>query len=186
MVSIHDDALELVSPRHDEWRETYLTEHDRLRRALAERDLYDRVHRIEHVGSTAIPGLAAKDIVDVDLVVADGVVADVASAVVDELGGTRVTNSAEWHPVFREVAGQRVNVHVFARSGDGWKTSVATRDVLRAHDDLRAEYESLKRRLAAETDDVERYSDGKSEFIARVPSRARDDDELAFEFSVPA
>ncbi|MFC4359812.1 GrpB family protein [Halobium salinum] len=185
MVGLHDDPIALVPSRHGEWRESFEAERERLVSVLQDRSLDDRLVRLEHVGSTAVPDLAAKDIVDVDLVVGDGAVGEVASAVVDDLGGTRYENSDEWNPVAREHDGQRFNVHVFAESGEKWRVSVVTRDVLRARDDLREEYEELKRDLATGTDDLEEYSMGKTEFVERVLRVARDGEEFQFEFAVP-
>jgi GrpB-like predicted nucleotidyltransferase (UPF0157 family) len=185
MGSIDDDPIELVSSRHEAWRVAYRAERERLADALAAADLADAVHRIEHVGSTAVPALAAKDIVDVDVVVADDAVPVVAAAVADALGGERYENSADWHLLARSVDGQRVNVHVFARSSRNWRTSVVTRDVLRARPELREAYESLKRDLAAATDDLGEYSRGKTELVGRMLREARHADDLAFDFDVP-
>ncbi|NHN41060.1 GrpB family protein [Halorubellus sp. JP-L1] len=185
MVDYEADAIELVESEFDCWRDRFRAERERIRDALSEAGLADAVVRIEHVGSTAVPDLAAKDVVDVDVVVADDAVGDVAGVIADALGGTLHRNHDGWHPVFRERDGQRFNVHVFARSADGWKTSVATRDVLREHHGLRVDYEREKRALAAETDDVETYSRGKTDVVERIVDRARTDADLAFEFAVP-
>lgn len=185
MVDVGDDPLELVPSRHGTWCDQFREERERVRAALRRRGLEDRVERIEHVGSTAVPDLAAKDVVDLDVVVANDSVADISWALVEELGGDRAENGDGWHPVFRAKAGQRFNDHVFAASSDGWKVSVVTRDVLAAHSALRAEYEALKRELAAEHDDLTDYSVGKSEFVARLLDRARADADLAFAFTVP-
>lgn len=186
MVDVHDDPIELVPSRYEAWREAFEAERDRIRRVLADAELAESVVRIEHVGSTAVPALAAKAIVDLDVVVADSAVADVSRALESELGGTRLENSETWQPVFRRSeSGQRFNDHVFAVSGDRWKTSVATREGLRRYDDLRREYESLKRELAAETDDLTEYSVGKTQLVRRILDRVREDDSLELEFSVP-
>ncbi|MFC6725058.1 GrpB family protein, partial [Halobium palmae] len=158
---------------------------ERVREAVRSRGLADRVVRLEHVGSTAVPDLAAKDVVDLDVVVADGAVESVADALVAELGGTRYENDPTWNPVARRHAGQRFNDHVFAASSDGWKVSVATRDVLRARPDLREEYEALKRDLVADTDDLTEYSRGKTAFVERLLTVARESDDLTSEFRVP-
>ena len=184
MVDLHDDPLELVDSRHETWVERYEAERGRVRDALAAADLAQRIVRIEHVGSTAVPDLAAKDIVDLDVVVADGTVRESAAALVDRLDGTRYDNHDGWSVVPRRHDGQRFNVHVFAESDDGWKTSVATRDVLRERDDLRDEYEAVKRRLTDETDDLGDYSRGKTELVEELLEVARDGD-YAFEFAVP-
>jgi len=185
MVDPHADPIELEPSQYDRWIDRFDAERSRIRAALDARELTDAVDRIEHVGSTAVPDLAAKDIVDLDVVVADGRVPELAAAIETELGGTVAENSDEWHPVFREADGQRFNVHVFAASSDRWKISVATREALRERPDLRAEYERRKRELAAETDDLTDYSVGKDEVVGRLLDAARTDDAIALSFEVP-
>lgn len=187
MVDPRDDPIELTPSRYEEWRSRFEAERDRIRDALSSRSLLGSVDRIEHVGSTAVPGLAAKDIVDLDVVVADEDVAPTAEAIEDALGGTRFENSDEWHPVFRASAdGQRFNDHVFGASSDRWKISLATREGLRHYDDLRREYEAVKRELAAETDDLTTYSRGKSEIVSAILDRVRADSTVDLGFRVPA
>jgi GrpB-like predicted nucleotidyltransferase (UPF0157 family) len=185
MVDVHDDPITLVPADYDAWRERFRAERDRVTAVLEGQDLADTLRRVEHVGSTAVPDLAAKDIVDLNIVVDDDAVAAVSQALLDELGGDRAENSDEWHPVFREANGQRFNVHVFAASSDGWKVSVATREVLLTDDSVREEYEALKRDLAGDTDDLTDYSRGKSAFIGEVLDRARTGDAIALDFEVP-
>ncbi|WP_394739222.1 GrpB family protein [Natronococcus roseus] len=184
MVDADRDPIKLVPADHETWREQFVAERERVRDALSRAGLEDDCERIEHVGSTAVPNLAAKDIVDLDIVVADDVVSEVSKLLAAELGGTRLENSGEWHPVFREHEGQRFNDHVFAASSDGWRVSVVTRDVLAARPDRREEYERLKRELAAEHDDLVAYSEGKSAFVERLLEVARADDGIA-DCSVP-
>lgn len=68
----------------------------------------------------------------------------------------------------------------------GWKVSVVTRDVLRMHPSLRDEYERLKHTLASEHEEIKQYSMGKAPFIRRVLEMARSDEDLQYEFDVPA
>ncbi|WP_323677120.1 GrpB family protein [Halorubellus sp. PRR65] len=185
MVSLYDDPIELVDSRYEDWCERYAAERDRLRDALAAASVDDRVRRIEHVGSTAVPDLPAKDVVDVDVVVADDAVPACTDAVADALGGTRYENASTWHVVARRHDGQRFNVHVFGVTDDGWRTSVATRDVLRERPAARDEYADLKRDLAADHDDLGAYSEGKSALVDRLLREARHADDLAFDFAVP-
>lgn len=172
MVDPHEDPIELVESRYGDWRRRFESERSRLERLFDDRDLCPSVHRIEHVGSTAVPDLAAKDIVDVDVVVDDGAVRTVSEAIESALGGTRVENTAGWHPVFRRADGQRFNDHVFGRSEPGWRISVATVAALRDRPDLRAAYERLKRREARATDDLETYSRAKSAFVGELLDHA--------------
>lgn len=185
MGTVHDDPLELVPARHDEWVEAFIDERDRLRDLLDEHALWSAVERIHHVGSTAVPNLASKDIVDIDLVVDDDVVFEVARTVETELGGTRAENDAGWQPIFRTVDGQRYNVHVFGVEANGWRVSVVTRDVLRSQPELRREYERLKHRLIDQHDSLEAYSVGKSAFMEDLLAVARADDELTYDFEIP-
>jgi GrpB-like predicted nucleotidyltransferase (UPF0157 family) len=185
MVHPHDDPVALVDSRTEEWRDLFGAERERVRAVAAARGLDDDLRRIDHVGSTAVPGLAAKDVVDLDVVVDDGAVGPLSRALVAELGGDRFVNDPGWQPVFRRGGGQRFNLHVFGRGSDGWKVSVVTRDVLRSDPALRREYEHLKRSLAAEHDEIPAYSTGKTDFVRRALEAARVDDDLVYEFEVP-
>ena len=184
MVDLDDDPIELVDSRHERWVERYESERERVLEALAAAGLADSIVRVEHVGSTAVPDLAAKDIVDLDVVVADGTVHEVATVVVDQLGGTQYDNHDGWSVVSRRHDGQRFNVHVFAVSDDGWRVSVATRDVRRDRDDLCDEYESVKRRLAGQSDDLGDYSKGKTQLVETLLEEARTA-AYDFAFAVP-
>ncbi|WP_232686571.1 GrpB family protein [Halobacterium zhouii] len=180
-----EESLELVSSRHDDWLERFAAEHDRVAFVLADAGLADDLVRIEHVGSTAVPDLAAKDIVDLDVVVADNAVSEVSSAVEAALGGSKFENSDAWHPVFREDDGQRFNDHVFAASSERWKISVATREIFRERSDVREEYEQLKRRLANEHDTLADYSQGKTAFIEDVLRIASESKDVTLPFDAP-
>lgn len=185
MVDPHADSIELVPSRHEEWRHAFESERDRVIGVLESSGLDRHLDRIEHIGSTAVADLPAKDIVDLDIVVSDQAVGAASSAIATELGGGRYENAAGWHPVFREHAGQRFNDHVFGHSHDGWKISVVTRDVLRARDDLRARYAALKRDLEAEHDELVPYSEAKSPFMDELLRTARTDARFAYAFDIP-
>lgn len=77
-------------------------ERDRVIDVLERTGLANRVRRVEHAGSTAVPELAAKDIVDLDIVVEDDAVAKVADTLETDPGGTRYENAPGWNLVFRE------------------------------------------------------------------------------------
>jgi GrpB-like predicted nucleotidyltransferase (UPF0157 family) len=185
MVDPHSDPVQLVPSQYERWRDAFAAERERVEAALARRDLDEAVERVAHVGSTAVPDLAAKDVIDLDVVVADGAVPAVADALVEELGGTLMENSDEWRPVFREHEGQRFNDHVFAASSERWRISVATRAVLRERPDLRRAYERRKRELADEHDELTPYSRGKTDVIRRVLEAAREDEAVDLFFEVP-
>lgn len=178
MVDPRAEQIALVPSRYEDWRRAFAAERERLTSVLERADVLDAVERIEHVGSTAVPDLAAKDIVDLDIVVHDEAVESTSAAIADALGGTRLRNTPRWHPVFRREEGQRFNDHVFGVTSDRWKISVLTKEVLREDEALRRAYEDLKRRLAAEHDDLEAYSRAKTSFMERVLERGRERDDL--------
>lgn len=148
----------------------------------------DVVRRIEHFGSTAVPGVAAKPIVDLLVEVSD--LDAVKARVVPVLQAQgydyvwRPTSGDDvppWYAWFIKrdpASGVRTHhIHMVERDFPHWE-SLAFRDHLRAHPDVAAEYAALKRRLAAEfPNDRVAYTQGKTEFIGSVTAialRARD------------
>jgi GrpB-like predicted nucleotidyltransferase (UPF0157 family) len=133
-----------------------------------------RALQLDHVGSTAVPGLAAKPILDLDLVVADS--SDEASYVPDleRLGYVLRLREPDWHE-HRLLKHERpsVNLHVFSRGSPEHERVVTFRDWLRAHEEDRALYERAKRALASrEWVSMQDYADAKSEVIAAILGRA--------------
>lgn len=127
-------------------------------------------HTVDHVGSTAVPGLAAKPIVDLDVTV-DG--ADVARAIaLLETGGYRHRGNlgiegreAFWAPEDLP----RHNLYVCVAGGRAIANHLAFRDHLRNDPDARAEYAALKRKLAAAfPNDVDAYATAKTDFVLAV------------------
>jgi len=132
--------------------------------------------RIDHVGSTSVPGLAAKPTIDVQVSVGSMVP---RTAYVDPL----VANGFRWvvdpwtdtHEFFsRDTDGERsLHVHVCASGSEWERRHIEFRDWLRAHPDDAAAYAALKRELvAAHPRDIYSYTYGKGEFIRGVEARA--------------
>lgn len=137
--------------------------------------------RIEHVGSTSVPDLAAKPVVDIQV--------SVPSLEPRNLYHTRLASLGYRHvslgqfdlvyPFFRKPAsGQSTHhVHLCAAGSEQERNHLAFRDYLRSHPAVAAEYVTLKRQLATMHDGValesqERYSLSKSEFVASILARA--------------
>ena len=131
--------------------------------------------RVEHVGSTSVPGLAAKPILDVLLLVPDP--AD-ETAYVDRLeaaGFLLHIREPDWHE-HRLLRGHdpEVNLHVFGSGSSEAERVLLFRDTLRANAAERALYEETKRRLAAQSwDRVQDYADAKSKVVEGILARAR-------------
>jgi GrpB-like predicted nucleotidyltransferase (UPF0157 family) len=127
--------------------------------------------RIEHIGSTAVPGLAAKPIVDILVTAADpDDEAAFAPALVQAGYELRVREPG--HRMFRTPR-RDVQVHVWADDDAEVGRYLALRDRLRASLEDRAAYERLKRELASrDWDDTNHYADAKGELIEAVLARA--------------
>jgi GrpB-like predicted nucleotidyltransferase (UPF0157 family) len=151
------------------WPTIFEREAAKIRGALG-----DRVRLLEHVGSTSVPGLAAKPIVDVVLAVPDS--ADEPSYVppMEPVGYVLRIREPEWfeHRVLKGTD-PAVNLHVFTDGASEISKMLAFRDWLRTHDDDRVLYERTKRDLAArEWKYVQHYADAKTEVVEAIIARA--------------
>ena len=167
-VKRHDGPVTLVE-YDPEWPALYAREEARIRGVLG-----DRVLQIEHTGSTSVPGLAAKPVIDITLVIPD--TADESSYVPDlETAGYRlVIREQDWfeHRAFKG-PDTNVNLHVFPRGCVEVERMVRFRDWLRTHDDDRELYERTKRGLAARTwAHVQNYADAKTAVVEAIIARA--------------
>jgi GrpB-like predicted nucleotidyltransferase (UPF0157 family) len=159
----------IVVADHDPgWPDLYDREQRRIRDLLG-----DAVVAIEHVGSTSVPGLAAKPIIDIDLVVPDSADEDAyLPALV--AGGYRLTvREPNWHE-HRLFKGPdtNINLHVFSPGCPETTRHVVFRDWLLTHPKDRDRYAETKRRLATGTDDIRAYTEAKNDLIDDIYRRA--------------
>jgi GrpB-like predicted nucleotidyltransferase (UPF0157 family) len=128
---------------------------------------------IEHVGSTSVPGLAGKPVIDCDIVVAQADVA-AASQVLIGLGFRPLGELGiplRW--AFKEperLAG--TNTYVIVDGSLSLRNHLALRDTLRADPVLRDEYAEVKRRVGAQAADIDEYGQGKNAMIQRILAAA--------------
>ena len=154
-----------------EWPALYAREEARIRAILG-----DQVVRIAHTGSTSIPGLAAKPIIDITMLVADVLDEDAYARNLEAAGYVLRIREQEpdWydHRVFKG-PDTNVNLHVFSDGCVEWDRMVGFRDWLRSHDDDLALYERTKRDLLTrEWQYVQDYADAKSTVVEDIMSRA--------------
>jgi GrpB-like predicted nucleotidyltransferase (UPF0157 family) len=133
---------------------------------------------IQHVGSTAVPGLAAKPIIDIMPGIRSLADAPRIIGPMERLGYQYIPEYEAELPerrCFRKPAGEAFrgrgtyHVHVVETTSQFWKRHIAFRDYLRAHPEAAREYGELKRRLAAEYGrDREGYTEAKTEFITSI------------------
>ena len=127
--------------------------------------------RIEHVGSTSVPGLAAKPIIDLSVVVAARndvplTIARLATLGYQHRGNLGIEDREAFdHPDDRP----RHNLYVCPEGTIGLVNQVAMRDYLRARPDAAREYGALKKQLARQfPDDIDSYVYGKTDFVLRA------------------
>lgn len=162
------EALELELHGYDaRWASTYL-EH---RRRIGDAPLAGRIG-IHHIGSTSVPGLAAKPIIDI-LVTVDDITAeeDYLDALLDAGYELRVREPG--HRLVRTPA-RDVHVHLFEHDDPAVDGHLLLRDRLRSDPEDRALYEDTKRRLLSKRwDDMNDYADAKTDVIVAIKARAR-------------
>ena len=126
---------------------------------------------IEHVGSTSVPGLAAKPIIDMDVVVASAGEVRLAIERLAALGYVHQGNlGIEGREAFVSPPGLHAHhLYVCVRGGAALQNHLQVRDYLRRHADAAATYGRLKKTLAeCVPDDIEKYMSGKTDFLAGV------------------
>jgi GrpB-like predicted nucleotidyltransferase (UPF0157 family) len=129
---------------------------------------------VEHIGSTAVPGLIAKPVIDLMPLLArfeDGLA---CIQPMQSLGYSyRGEHGIPGRHLFIKGVPRTHNVHMFVGGTPDHLRHIRFRDYLREHADVAAEYAELKRRLAAQfVDDVEAYAAAKSDFVRRIEAMA--------------
>ena len=149
---------------------------------------------IEHVGSTSVPGLGAKPIIDLDVVIESrALLPDVVQSLAElgyfhegDLGvagreafgrrGQRRQHAREDSDVPRDGTGRSWpdhHLYVCPRDGDALARHLAFRDYLRQHPDEAEAFKALKRRLARQhTHHIDAYTEGKTAFVEAILERA--------------
>ena len=165
----HNAPVELAE-YDPEWPTLFEREADRIRTVLGGAAL-----GIEHVGSTSVPGLAAKPIVDILLVVADSGDEPSYLPALEAAGYVLRVREPDWfeHRLFKG-PDTDVNVHVFSAGAAESDQMLIFRDRLRTSDADRDLYERTKRELAGRTwRHVQHYADAKSSVVLEILGRAR-------------
>lgn len=170
-----------LAPYDPQWPAQFERLAARLRHAAG-----DAAVRVDHVGSTAVPGLAAKDVIDMQLTVADLDAADGLAEPLARAGFPRA--DGEWRDTPKPFApdpalwrkrlhgsadpGRIVHLHVRPADSPGWHVSLLLRDWLRADAAAREEYAALKRRLRDSGLTTTQYAGRKEPWFDQVWPRA--------------
>jgi GrpB-like predicted nucleotidyltransferase (UPF0157 family) len=169
------NVLEIV-PYDTKWPNVFSAERDRIAAVLGALAL-----RIDHHGSTSVPGLAAKPIIDIQVSVERLHPIETYAPRFAQLGYVHLPHPDDaFCPFFHRPAAwpHTHHVHVVEAGGDEERRTLAFRDYLRDHSETAREYADLKRWLApqysaTELSSHQAYADAKTAFITRVNARAR-------------
>jgi GrpB-like predicted nucleotidyltransferase (UPF0157 family) len=158
-----------LAPYDPSWPAQYAGEAAKIRAALGDAALV-----LEHVGSTSIPGLAAKPIIDILLALADSGDEDSYVPALTAQGYRLHLREADWeqHRVMKGDA-PYVNLHVFTAGSPEIARMLAFRDRCRTHPEELALYLDAKRALAAQVwRHVQHYANAKEEVVEAIIARA--------------
>jgi GrpB-like predicted nucleotidyltransferase (UPF0157 family) len=161
-------SLELV-PYDPAWPVEFAAERDRIGQALGSLAV-----RIDHNGSTSVPGLAAKPVIDILVGLRAYPLAPQCIAALEGLGYVcRGESGMPGRQYFRKGSPETHHVHATLEGGDVWRSHIAFRDWLRAHPNDAARYGELKRRLAAEHRESRAlYTEAKAPFVESILRRS--------------
>ena len=166
------DERVTICPADSEWSRWYEREAARLKSNLPG----DLARDIQHIGSTAVPGLDAKPIIDVMIGLTDPgrigeLIEGLEPAGYQSLGEAGVPG--RWHLRKRDDP-QHFNIAVVAHNGGLWRLNLSIRDFLRADAGAAQSYASAKRRAVADgADMLLAYSQAKREAIEAIAAKAR-------------
>jgi len=159
----------VLEPYSAEWPALFEHEARRIQSALAGLTI-----ELHHTGSTSVPGLRAKPIIDITLSVPDSTDEGAYVPALVEVGYEFFMREPDWfeHRLLRRLE-PRVNLHVFTVGSPEIDRMLAFRDHLRRHEDDRSLYESTKLSLAErEWDTIQDYADAKTQVVSEILARA--------------
>src|ERR1051325_1997730 len=157
-----------------QWRKLFEDE-----KRILQTTLRDVPAQIEHIGSTAVAGLAAKPIIDLMVGLEDFSIADNVVPKIEALGYEYIQKYEDVMPfrrfLIKEQGGIRTHqIHMVEIDGEFWERHILFRDYLRQNPGVAEQYASLKKELAGrEWEDVNEYADAKTEFIREIEDKAR-------------
>jgi GrpB-like predicted nucleotidyltransferase (UPF0157 family) len=162
-----DEPVEIVA-YDGGWPGWYRVEADRIMQRLA-----SRVVAIEHIGSTAVPGLASKPIIDLMVGIprfddVESFAADLSDLGYEDCGG------ASGRRYFRRRGERAFNVQIVEHEGELWNSNLAFRDYLRHHADSASAYAEVKTEAARAAPTLLAYSTAKQRGLESLLDRAKD------------
>jgi GrpB-like predicted nucleotidyltransferase (UPF0157 family) len=159
-----------IRPYDPSWATEFERERARLQEVLGAIAV-----RIDHHGSTSVPGLAAKPVIDIQISVHRLQPLSAYAVPLEAAGYVHLVHPDDSFAPFFYRPGtwpHTHHVHVVEAGGEEERKTLAFRDYLREHPEIARKYEALKRELASKFDDHQAYAEAKGEFITAVTRRA--------------
>jgi GrpB-like predicted nucleotidyltransferase (UPF0157 family) len=168
-----EDPIELLA--HDPgWGQAFALERNRIVKVLGSFEAGGMLEWIEHVGSTAIPGIHAKPVLDIAAVVHPFPLIKTKREALRKLGYEYHGEAGIPAREFFRTNPRTCHLHLFTFDSEAFFQHVFFRDFLRAHPEKALEYETLKLELAQKfRTDRESYTNGKDNLVARLNREAR-------------
>jgi len=168
-ITPHNATIDLADYSED-WPRLYEREAARVTAILS-----DTVRRLEHAGSTSVPGLPAKPIIDMVLAIADSAAEETYVPQLRAHGYVLRIREPDWFE-HRLLKGPDtdINLHVFTEGASEITRMLTFRDRLRTHPEDRDRYAAAKRELARRTwRHVQHYADAKTAVVQEILDRAQ-------------
>lgn len=157
----------ILEKHHQEWSEAFEAENESLKNLLG-----DLALDIQHVGSTSVPGLVAKPIIDMLMAVKSLEEVQSIRPLLENAGYEYRENGSDQDQVLFVKGPEELRthyLHITKLGSSVWKNDLAFRDYLRSHPEAVAEYEKLKKELASKhADNRTEYTTGKDAFIKSI------------------
>ena len=168
MYGMNKSELRLM-PHDDSWKDDFTAERERIERAVDDSSV-----RIEHVGSTAIPTVFAKPVLDIAIlcgVKGLQVVADALTKLGYEYRGQFDDESGHFYAVRDRDNIRYCQTHIYTKANADWHLKLKFRDVLRENAELAREYNDYKLELARKVSDKSEYAEIKSKWVDTFSNR---------------
>ncbi len=159
-----------VSSYREEWKNLFEIEKRDIEKAIG-----DYIEDIQHVGSTSIPGMSAKPILDIAIAVKDFEEARICINPLCDMGYTfKGENGIPRRHYFLKGEPCTHHIHMLEKINEEWERLILFRDYLRSHQNTAEEYNQLKRELSERLQgDRKAYQAAKSDFVAAVIRKSR-------------
>lgn len=165
-----DPKAIVIAEYNPEWPVHYEQERDAIVRALG-----SYASQIEHIGSTSVPGLGAKRVIDIGIDLKSYPLPAEAIAAMEVLGYDHMGEyGIPGRHYFRKSSPRRYHVHAYSPGNPEWEAHILFRDYLRSHPDAARQYEELKRELAARHTDGNAYAKDKTDFVRETLAKAKE------------